>query len=254
MSLSATFAGVYQFQAGAVSFKPVGFSIFKAPRHKITSETGQFLCESQPMSMSADPVAEFVTAIGESAVLGALVAVAAIFFFLSRCPREAVAMLLSFAVAGAVIGILKIAFLSCGHGVLGIRSPSGHAALAVSVFGTYALILFRRSTAGHHYILPVFLFVLGLVIALTRVSLDFHSAAEVVLGMIVGLCTIAALRVFVLAPDSRSRDHAKAPFNTPLLIALTGLTAVSVYGTRIPVETAIRSFAESLKAFFPGCS
>ncbi len=195
----------------------------------------------------------YITDLGDSAVLGAIALATTLFFLFNRCPREAAAMALSFIGAGAVIAFLKISFLSCGQNFLGIQSPSGHAALSVSVLGAYGLVLTRGSKGGlSPVLLPILLSGFGLLIALTRVSLGYHSVSEVILGTITGLAVMLAIKIWVLKPGAAPRGE-EAGFNIPILVALTLLAAFLVYGKNLPVEGKIRQVAERVKVLLSGC-
>lgn len=198
-------------------------------------------------------LAEIITDIGDSAVLGTIVIVTSGFFLFSKCPREAAAMALSFVIPATLISLLKITFLSCGQDFLDIQSPSGHAALSVSVFGTYALILSYGCKTWHSYILPLLILSLGFIIAVTRIGLKFHSITEVILGVTVGIGAIMAMKIFVLDTASQSGGRSYVRFNTYILIGLSIVAVALVHGTKLPAEKKIRAFAEYIKDFFPEC-
>ena len=205
-----------------------------------------------PMISFSDPstLMHAVTDIGDSAVLGAVVLAAACYFIAAGCFAEAVAVALSFLLTSAAIGLLKVAFLSCGHDFLDIRSPSGHAALSVAVLGTFGLILHSLHKRWHRFLWPGLLGILGAAIVVTRIALGYHSFAEVAAGVVVGLCVLPAIWLFVLR---RGRHSGHPRFNIYLLLAVTFAAIFLTYGERLPAEKNFNKIAAQIRAHFPVC-
>jgi hypothetical protein len=86
--------------------------------------------------------------------------------------------------------VVKLGFLTCGHLVpaAGIRSPSGHTAMAEVFYGAAAITL-NSALAAHTRSRLVGLALAAAVVAavgLSRLLLHVHSAPEVMAGLAVG--------------------------------------------------------------------
>lgn len=131
-----------------------------------------------------------VTGFGGQGVILPIVALVAFTLLIAGQRRAAVWWTASIVGVLALVLIAKLGLIPCGRYVpaLRLRSPSGHAASSVAVFGGLAVIFARlaQDRARQVFILAVAL-ALVVLIALSRVVLGAHSPAEVVVGGLIGL-------------------------------------------------------------------
>lgn len=183
-----------------------------------------------------------ITDIGDSAVLGTIVLAISAYLLAKGARKEAVVVLLSFLVASLMVSLVKILLMGCGSSLRhwGLRSPSGHTALSLSVFGMLALLLSGR-LKGKKRMLPFLLLIpMALLIAYTRVALGFHSAAEVCAGLIIG--------GMMLLPIRASFKNVEATESSPVvIIIITLFVAIMLHGVRLPAENIIALIASHFK-------
>jgi len=190
-----------------------------------------------------------VTDIGDSASLLAIVGAGSLYLLSRKSRRAALFLLGSFLLAVISIALAKLAFIGCRaffHRP-DIQSPSGHAALSAAVFWAYA-ILMRSHLAPNRRFLPLLLLSLLIVaIAISRVALHDHSAAEVWLGLFAGSVSLFIAYFFIL------KGKAIAPFDAYVL-ALWGVAAAFVtHGMRFPAEHLIHLLAFHLRSHAAFC-
>jgi len=137
-------------------------------------------------------------------------------------------------VFGAVIGGLKMLFFACPPAV-DVRSPSGHTAFSMFVYGSIAAIFAaqRRSPLSRLAIMTV---TIGLVvgIAFSRVILHMHSTRETVIGFLIGA---AAVGIFFFGYQ---RTTPNRRLTASLLFAVV-LTAAIFHGARLNAETNLHA-------------
>jgi membrane-associated phospholipid phosphatase len=193
---------------------------------------------------------ELVTDFGDQAVVLPLVVGIALLFVLSDWRRGALAWT---AVMGGTLGlilVLKLAFLACGHLVseVHLNSPSGHTGAAAAVYGGLSGIMMRSIWDTKHRILlctAAVAIVFAAVVGETRLTMGFHSMAEVLAGGTIGV--IGAIASVALAGSP-------APGVRMSRIAGTGLAMlVLLHGIRLPAEAAIRSLAAIAIWQFSAC-
>lgn len=177
------------------------------------------------------------TDLGDSGLLlpVALVGIVALWFLHS--PRLSWVLLRSVLLAGVLIAALKVLFLSCGaRWVPGLVSPSGHACMSAIVYGAFATVYaagqptaVRVFTAGIAAAFVAF-------ISFTRIALGVHTPTEVLIGLAVGVTSLAWFAL----------SYAQMP---PLKVGARALalamaaTVIFSFGVRLPVESLIRHFA-----------
>lgn len=182
-----------------------------------------------------------VTDVGDSFVLSILVVAAVAYLLICRSYREAAALGLSFLITSGIIGILKIAFISCGDGSFGLRSPSGHAALSIAVLGSLGFIGMQWLSGWRRYLPPILLCGLAVVIAVTRVPLRAHSVQEVLLGFFVGMTVMLAMWAILLR--RRYSSQGKKATNLYMLFAVLIVLTSIAHGSRLPAEGVFNSLA-----------
>ena len=180
--------------------------------------------------------AQFVTDFGDQAVLLPLAAGVALVFALAGWRRGAIGWAAAVTGTLALMLVLKLGFLACGHILAGdhLRSPSGHTAAGAAIYGGLLAVVARRATGHNRWTLACALSV-ALVIGGSRLALGVHTGLEIAVGGAVGVCGALAAGLFAGAPPPRlriSRISAMAVFVLLLL-----------HGVHMPAEAAIRSAA-----------
>lgn len=166
-----------------------------------------------------------LTDFGDVAVLIPL-ATAILIWLLFGNSRSATWWILSVGLCVGLMAILKIYFYSCPP-ASDMRSPSGHTGFSVLVYGAIAFVtaLEVRGWCRTVAILAGAGFIM--MIAVSRLLLQFHSLREVILGLSIGL---ASLILFGLL-DWRSR-HARV---WPLLVA-AAILMTALHGQELHAE------------------
>lgn len=144
--------------------------------------------------------------------------------------RMALRFLVALFACLATMAVLKLGFLSCGRAIgSAVMSPSGHMSLSSFFFGAAACLVFVRLAPPWRWFAPGLALLLAGTIGVTRVMLGAHSPAEVVIGALAGLVTLAIFaRPYLRAPHP-------ARSMRPLLIGLVPVFLLC-YGSRLPAE------------------
>lgn len=162
-------------------------------------------------SRSLEPVILEITFLGTGTVVMMIVAVAALFLWLSRHRYSAV--LLMIATFGGILlnNLLKVGFgrprpavFEWGSHAMSSSFPSGHAMSAAVVYSTVAYLAARLQKKLWHRALTMCAAVIViLVIAATRLYLGVHYPSDVIAGIIIGLAwaafcmaTLEAIQVY----------------------------------------------------------
>src|SRR5581483_1866348 len=175
-----------------------------------------------------------LTELGDMAViLPALMVLTAL--LLRSASWRAAAWLVGTTASCAVIIIsLKLAFGACSDSWgVGIRSPSGHAAMSTLFYGALGVIATKQTNRlqALGFLLLIAVVIVG--IAISRVSTHAHNASEVIIGLLLGGI---ALGVF-------ARQCARAPApeaNIALLIGLPILAVLAMAGRHLDLEWLLR--------------
>lgn len=183
--------------------------------------------------------AQFVTDFGDQAVLLPLAAGVTLVFALAGWRRGAVAWAAAVTGTLALMLVLKLGFLACGHVLPGVqlRSPSGHTAAGAAVYGGLLAFAARLATGHGRWALACALSA-ALVIGASRLALGVHTGLEVALGGMVGIGGAVAADHLSGAPPSRLR------FGRLALVAVAVVTVL--HGVHMPAEAVIRSAALDL--------
>jgi len=201
--------------------------------------------------MNPDAILFVVTDLANTALLAPLVVVGSAFLLSCGRRREAVIMTLSLLAPGIAVALLKLTLMGC-HPLLpapSLRSPSGHAALGASVYGTLALII--RDCAGPVLRWAATALAAGLIgaIAASRVVLGFHSAGEVMVGLALGLGFLAMAAHLLPGPGAmRGGGHGL------VLLAVAAAAGALCHGLDVPAEELIRRWARALPNVVPFCA
>ncbi len=114
-------------------------------------------------------------------------------------------------------------------------APSGHAALASFVYGSAALFCRRAGRGGLAAVSPLLLAAVVAAVAATRVTLGFHTIADVMAGLLVG-------GLFLLLIDRVLRAQAvrpTQPVGALLTVLLLAAGLVALLGVKLPSTVLI---------------
>ncbi len=191
----------------------------------------------------------FITDIGDSFVLGCMVITGAGYLLFQGCRKGASALLLSLSGSAFLIGLLKLFVRGCNEGLhrYGIYSPSGHAALSVAVLGTYALLLAGQLQGLWRFVPLLLLVPLISAIALTRLILGFHTAPEIIIGLIAGGIALLPAVVFL-------RYNTIEKFNVYGFMLSALAVALIFNGFRLPAENFIVMLSQYIKTHVALCA
>jgi len=165
-----------------------------------------------------------ITDFGDLAVLVPLAV--AIPIWLHRVSGVTAQWILALSICVGLTALLKIVFYGCPPAG-DMHSPSGHASLSTLVYGALAFTA-AAAWPGLRRLIVIGVGA-GLVstIAVSRLLLDAHSLAEVGLGLIIGIVSLALFgQKYVQAPDTKV---------WPLLIAAGVLISV-LHGSQLHAE------------------
>lgn len=174
---------------------------------------------------------------GDSGLLIPVIGVLAILMGIYHSPRLAFLLVRTMVLAGALIALAKLVFLSCGaRWNLDLISPSGHTCLSVVTYGMIATLLGSGRSAPVRVLLACLAGVVIGAIAVTRLILQVHTVAEVLVGLGVGLLAYLSF----LLPFARME-----PLRIDLRVFGVALAATFLLalGIRLPAESMLRHFA-----------
>jgi len=186
-----------------------------------------------------------VTDFGSTAVL--IPVTAAVLVWLLFQPARDLAAWWLVAAAACIIGTaaLKLWFFVCPDPA--VHSPSGHTSLSTLVYGLLTMIGaacsdgWRRRLAAGLGVLAV------LSIALSRVLLGAHTAAETGLGLAIGL---AALAIFLCARSAMPWNFVHV---RPLFLGVA-LLILLLHGQQLHAEELLQSLGVYMKASGAACA
>jgi membrane-associated phospholipid phosphatase len=191
---------------------------------------------------------QFLTDFGDTAVTVPLAIVMTVFLFAARQRRLAIAWALMIIGCAGATGGLKLVFRICGHPLAAstLNSPSGHTAMSIAVYGGIAIIVGATLGPVERTALVAAALIFTFAIAASRTIVGYHSPIEVVVGIGVGLATLAVMTVVTLHYRPRS---------LPLQwLAGAALVVFALFhGTRWPAEQAIHHLARWLDILRPYC-
>lgn len=178
----------------------------------------------QHRTPTLEPIMLEITFLGTGSVVIAVVAVSAMFLWLTR--HQYSATLLLIATVGGILlnGLLKVGFdrprpqiFEWGSHAVSSSFPSGHAMSATVVYGTVAYLAARLQKRHLHRMLT--LITSGIVIvliALTRLYLGVHYPSDVLAGIIIGLAwasfcmvTLEAIQLYARKREPAILEHEK---------------------------------------------
>ena len=175
---------------------------------------------------SLEPVILEITFLGTGTVVMMIVAVAALFLWLSR--HRYSAALLTIATLGGILlnNLLKAGFgrprpqiFDWGSHAISSSFPSGHAMSAAVVYSTVAYLAARLQKKHWHRVVTMLAAVIIiLMIAATRLYLGVHYPSDVLAGIIIGLAwagfcmaTLEAIQVYARRREPRILKDEQPP-------------------------------------------
>ncbi len=199
------------------------------------------------MSSISQSLARAITDFGDDAVTGSLAAALTCGLLLMKHRRAAFMFASAVICTIGVLAIAKMALYSrCdpSSSFLDLRSPSGHSGISVAVYGLFAAFV-STSLSGWRRILP-FLVAAPLIvlISISRVLLEAHTAADVIAGSVVGLSiSLGTWMLFM------RREIVRIDWRKLLLIALAVL--LIMYGVHFSAEGIIAAIARYFRTRVP---
>lgn len=99
-----------------------------------------------------------------------------------------------FGAAFVLVVLTKLAFIGWGLGIpaLDFTGISGHSMRATAILPVLVFLIFQQSNPRVQHVAVAGGFLLGLLIAMSRVMVDAHSVSEAVAGAALGTATAAA--------------------------------------------------------------
>jgi membrane-associated phospholipid phosphatase len=185
-----------------------------------------------------------ITSFGDSALLLPLIGWTAICLALTGSRwHEAGRWVLAVGACGGIVCLSKLLFMAWGIGPPGLDYTgfSGHTALAILVWPSFATLISRRASLSVRHAALVAGCALGVAVAVSRLVLKAHSPSEVWLGAILGA---AVMTWFVrgLAPPAAMVDRRAA--RLPLLLAIGALAIGALcYGRVFPSQHVLKDIA-----------
>jgi membrane-associated phospholipid phosphatase len=190
----------------------------------------------------------FVTDLGDSGVTIPLAGLTLLFLLMAREWQSARAWVVMVVGCAVVIGGLKLLFGACGQRLAlhEIISPSGHTAMSVAIYLSFAL-LFSRGVS-QRLARPVFFGGVLLVVSIgvSRTVLHAHDLAEVLVGFMVGLFAHAYFRCRLFEGRLATRPLVAMVISALVLIA-------ALHGSRWPIEPWLYHIEERLRLMLPWC-
>lgn len=184
-----------------------------------------------------------LTNFGDGGIVGALVVLLAAFLATAGERKAALAVVAAAALVGGGIAAFKITLYSrCAQDALwlGLRSPSGHSAMAVVGYGllTGAVASSLRGRMRYGLYVGALLWVGA--IAASRVLLHYHSLGDVLAGLLLG--TVATAAVWRHVMTGRRIEGRWA-----LFAALAFVVLGAAYGHPLPAEALITKIAAYIR-------
>ena len=205
------------------------------------------------MQLIPSGVLVFITDFGDQAI----VAPAVFLILVALCMQTRWRLAASWAVASCFalgsIGVSKAALYACGWQMapapmhwMAVQSPSGHTVSVALLVGGITALFSQKTGWAAFRTAGVVAAMASLVIGWTRISLQFHSLAEALIGLMVGVSAIAMLTVLA-GPDLARRA------SRWLLVGVAGVV-IGLHGHRAPAEQLIRvKLAMIIRGVVPAC-
>jgi hypothetical protein len=181
-----------------------------------------------------------ITDCGDSSIMVPAVLVIALWMLAGRNWKRAALWLGSCGAAMVLVAASKIAFIGWGVGIeaLDFTGFSGHSMLSVAVLSATGWVLSEGFGLNARLASATGGLSLGLVIAVSRVVLHYHSPAEVVAGSLVGTAVAAGFAI----GERRVSGTTRAVAKWPLILGLV-LPTLPLHGQRAPSDQVFTALA-----------
>ena len=188
-------------------------------------------------------MARFISEFGDAALLSPGSALVLVYLIARGAPRAAKLWASTLALCVGVTIALKFGFQACGGHLplLDIRSPSGHASLSATFYGSCAVMAAGDKGGPARLAALAAGAVLVLAVAASRVAQGLHTVSEVVTGIAVGAACAAWFGRRYLARPS-------APVSLTLGMAVFAVVAVALHGAHVDIEGAIIRAADLFRS------
>ena len=146
-----------------------------------------------------------ITHFGEATIVAPLVCGAIVALWTVGERRNARTIAIAFALCLAATVLSKILFMFIYRGGP-LRSPSGHTALATFVYGSLAVLAWKRASFGAlRYLIVALCVGIVLGVAVSRFKIGGHSRTETAFGLLYGVVAVVVVaRRFAWRPLARS--------------------------------------------------
>lgn len=181
----------------------------------------------------------FLTDFADQAVVMPLAAAVAVAIWLSGWRRGALAWALTVALTFAAVAAAKIAVFAFGtpDSLPGLQSPSGHTASAALIYGGLVAMLANRTAPQLRTILVAVLF--AVTIGFTRLSLEVHTRADVMVGAAIGIT--GAMMLSWLAGERPEAMKLRLPAGAVAVVILL------FHGLHMPAEVWLHAAADTVR-------
>ena len=154
--------------------------------------------------------------------------------------------MLAVGACGLTMAVLKVALIGCGSrlGVPAGFNPSGHSAMAATVWGGLGRLAGYRLAGGRRWLAWSVALALVAAIAVTRLTLAVHTPGEVAAGL-----TVGALALTLIRPPSPALALRRL---VPALVAAI-VVVLALHGNRLPAEDSLHRLAGRLDQAVPAC-
>jgi membrane-associated phospholipid phosphatase len=132
-----------------------------------------------------------LTNLGDSIITLPIAAAVLVWLAIWTDRRNALVWFAALFLCAGLTAALKIYFKACPLPGLDLDSPSGHTSMSFYVYGGVALVTAAQYRQWPRQAVLAIGALLILAVALSRAVLEYHSAAEVVIGVIIGTGALA---------------------------------------------------------------
>ena len=186
-----------------------------------------------------------LTNFGDLAVLLPVTLVVFIWLYFLPAKRDAMWWVATTTLCMGSTALLKIFFVVCPIAAE-VHSPSGHTSLSTLVYGALVLIVATADARWRYAVIGVG-GVLILLIAISRVALQNHTALETGLGLLIG-----AVALCVFARSYLAVERPAVPVR-PLLLSVAVLLAL-LHGRQLHAEDLLRALGSYIHEASGVCS
>lgn len=182
-----------------------------------------------------DGIMVWVTGLGDTQILFTLTAITSVWLIWHQDWRSLWHWLLALLFPFSLVHILKVIFEVSRPPLLpalnqSFAFPSGHATLALTVYGFLAVMLAREIAPKHRILLYTGALIIITSIAFSRLYLGAHWLSDVIGGLLLGLAWLTLLGIAY-------RRHASGPPKAPARVITLGLILLAISSTHTSLQT-----------------